>query len=183
MIIAHNKLFQSIKNAGLIILICFLAADVLLLSIQNQKLKNALEKQHGLALVKGQKAPEFTAWKLNGGKVMIEYDKPTLLFIFTTQCDACIDNLYNWRQIADGYKNSNLNIVGVSLDDLQETDEFVFFNEITFPVYIHPDSIFQREFNIRATPQTIAVDKRGKVRKSWPGLLDSQRQQEIVDMF
>jgi len=143
-IIAHNKLFQSIKNAGLIILICFLAADVLLLSIQNQKLKNALEKQHGLAL---------------------------------------IDNLYNWKQIADGYKNSNLNIVGVSLDDLQETDEFVFFNEITFPVYIHPDSIFQREFNIRATPQTIAVDKRGKVRKSWPGLLDSQRQQEIVDMF
>jgi peroxiredoxin len=156
-----------------------------LLTLQNRELKIRLamvvDKQ---VLRPGEIVPAFSAIYLNNEQCQIQYQggiAKTLLFVFSTKCDACRKNLPHWADIVRMVQQrKDCRVIGVSLNELDNSRKFVESHSITFPIVVPSDSVFPREYKVSATPQTILVDSTGLVQNIWTGVLDSLKDTEVL---
>jgi len=181
---SFGKTFQRITG---IIVVAFLAVEVILLSTQNRELKNRLAMLLGNgiygSLKAGETVPPFTANDINGNSVEITYDNmnsKTLLLVFSTTCSACERNLPNWSEIASRLKGSSRRVIGISLDAPDSTRQYVLENELQFTVLVPAEKKFLQDYKISYTPQTIVINPQGRVKQIWNGVLDSQQKAEAI---
>lgn len=166
-----------------------LLALMSLLVVQNHELKNRLALMvDSRALSVGDTFHDFPAWDLAGNHVDIQYPQHdslvTLLFIFSTDCKPCADNLPQWVTIAkalEGFKQCR--ILGVSLDSLEPTRQFVEKNGLSFAPVVPAVPQFSRRYKISGTPQTIVLDGYGHVMGVWAGVLDSLKNDEMLKVI
>ena len=155
----------------------FLSIQVIVLAIQNRELKSKLslliyEKD---TLQEGDEAKPFIAQDLNGNVAAFfqnkNDDKKSLLFIFSTGCKACELNMQNWIALADTLFSKNLDVIGLSINSISETINFVQKFSLNFTLYSINDENFTNNYKANKTSQTILVDENNLVIRAWVGIL------------
>ncbi len=183
----NKKTFLAvIKNSFAIAVFFFLSIQTIILSVQNKQLKEKLDSitVDKNVLQKGETANIFSAYNLSSGRqenvsFTNSPGQKTLLFIFSTHCSACKINLPNWLNLSKYYFEKNVRVIGISIDPANPTNEYIESNHFNFPVLIAYDPKFKFDYKAYITPQTIIVDDNGFIIKSYPGILDNYRINEI----
>jgi peroxiredoxin/uncharacterized membrane protein YphA (DoxX/SURF4 family) len=184
---AKASFWKNLQRLTGFLVIFFLAVEVALLSKQNGELKSRLamligDGKNG-SLKPGDMASPFKATNLEGEQLEITYDRAaakTLLLIFSTSCGACERNLRKWAEIASKSMEDHQRIWGIFLNSLTKTKEYVFKNDIKYPVFVSSDTAFIKSYRIFAVPQTILIDAQGRVEQVWSGVLDSLQKREVI---
>lgn len=163
-----------------------LAVEVYILASQNKELKkeiSAAGRQPEL-LKEGDAVPPFWATTVDGKSQEISYNESGrlhLLFVFNTTCPACKENLPNWNEISQKRNNRACAVVGVSFHSLELTKKYVLEKGVKFEVLVPRDSVFVKNYKPNAIPQTLLIERGGKVRKVWTGILSPENKKEIAN--
>lgn len=130
------------------------------------------------------RVPPIEARDVDGNPVFINYtgsERPTVLYVFTPQCDWCTRNLANVRTIAN-HAGERYRFVGLSLSS-DQLREYISRNNIDYPVYTElPDSV-RSAYMLGGTPQTIIVSAEGRVIKNWMGAYSHGLRQDVEEYF
>lgn len=106
----------------------------------------------------------------NGRPVRVNYtdsEMPTVLYVLSPGCQWCAINAENIKAIA-GQTGNRYRIIGVSLSDEGLADHLASV-KYPFPVLggISPET--KKAYALGPTPQTIVVDRGGRVLRTWLG--------------
>ena len=71
-------------------------------------------------------------------------------------------------------------VLGISLSSADLTRKYILENGLSYPVLVPSDQTFAREYKPSSTPQTILIDRAGRVEKVWRGVLDSLQMEELL---
>lgn len=168
--------------------IFILAIDVVFLTIQNRKLKSAIQSYTKAAiepLKSGEKVEPFKVISLNGDTIDFAYtdsEKRYLLFVLSTTCPHCENNLIHWQDLIDGIDNNKVNIFGISISDHDKTLRYVSEKRVGFYTCSIADTNFTKEYKIPGVPETILVSGGGVVEKVWIGELNDEHINEIKNI-
>ena len=166
------------------IFLVVLAIQVLYLAKQNRDMQALLTPSPIPTLEVGEEVAAQPVQDVSGGQQTLSFagsDKETLLFVFNTTCPACKQNQTNWKELYEAVQD-RYNVVGVSLHPQPETQAYIEENQLPFPVVL-PESIeaFAGAFKIQAIPQTIHVDRDGKVREVKVGALNKDAMAQLSE--
>jgi peroxiredoxin len=128
----------------------------------------------------GQKAPDFTAWTLEGEPVTLtDYAGRTVAFVFMSpNCRPCREQLPEFMAAQAKARQNGVEVVVVSDADEAETALFIDEFDVQLPVLVAPRerSSFLVDFKVHGTPSYCAVDAQGKVLDAGPGLFRLYRE-------
>ncbi len=105
----------------------------------------------------------YTLKKLIGKVVIVDF--------WATWCPPCRREIPHLVNFYEKYKDKGLIILGVSNEDTVTLDNFKKENNITYPILLGNNEVFQK-FGVRSIPHTIFIDKKGNVRKTQIGYSD-----------
>ncbi len=169
-------------------LITILTIDVVLLTLKVNKLETYIQNTSVISpvdpLKPGDQVNSFTAQSLDGSQQTISYSDTQstyLLFVLSTTCPHCEENLTKWRSIVEKIGEECF-IVGVSIHDVKQTMQYIVDKDIPFYMVSVADTSFQTSYRISGVPATILIDSGGRVAKSWTGKLDDGQVDDIVTL-
>jgi len=171
---------RNIYSTFLHLTLLVLAIEVAILAKQNHELKEKI----GQSLESLKIGDYFAMDDLVSLQPDYRIDSTSryLLFIFTTTCPFCKQNLEHWNQVANKTWESNTHKLGISLDGVDETSRYLKDNNVVFPVVCSRDAKnFQKKNKIEIVPTTVARNDVGKVENMWAGLLNQKEIQEVID--
>ena len=108
--------------------------------------------------------------------------KVVLLNFWATDCGGCVLEIPAIIDVQAGYRNKGFTVVGVSMDipyeSLKNADEawgkvksFITKKKINYPILMGRESLF-KEFGLTQLPDTLLIDKAGKVAAVYVGIID-----------
>lgn len=131
--------------------------------------------------------PDFVLPDLEGKPHSIaEWDGKILLINFwATWCPPCRDEIPDFLEVRDAYKDKGFEIVGVAIDDADSVRDFVDVLEIDYPI-LHgkgdAQAISQRYGNRSgALPYSVLIDREGHIRFSGAGRLPRASLEKAID--
>jgi putative oxidoreductase len=187
--ILERKIFlRTAYNTLVFTLLFSLAIQTIIFALQNRELKNRimLLTTDREVLKPGEIAKTIDAINMDGCKVKLDYDKnktKSILYLFSVGCNPCKKNLPNWINITKTLQNKNIIVFGVAMDSVISIKRYAKNNGINFMVYSILEDEFKINYKVFVTPQTILIDKHGKVIKVWQGLLNESSRKEILGMI
>jgi peroxiredoxin len=177
-----KKWFQILT----LLVILSLSIEVVWLSVQNRRMKlmlSSLTPAHQVEPLKaGERVGPVRLQLIGGGTTELKYDEPKnkhLLFIFSTTCPHCEKTMPAWDTIAQKTSSNNCSIIGISVDSIRQTTEYVLKKKLAFYVSSVSDSGFIKNYKIPGWPETILVESGGIVQKTWVGELSPEQIAEI----
>lgn len=148
-----------------------LAAQVVYLVQQNQALKNPAPRPQ---LAAGDAMEPMPVQRLDGVETVLDFaasDGETVLLVFTTTCPVCEQNQGVWKDLYSRF-DGHYDIVGISVGDIPATQEYATDHDLPFPIFVPTEpGEFPSTYKISAVPQTILLDRHGKVKQKWSGPL------------
>jgi len=135
-------------------------------------------------LLPGAKAPEFSAYELDGQKRLLNYAEanvPTVLYVFTPDCHWCARNLENIRSVVDA-AGDRFRFLGVSLSD-EDLPTYLSQNKLPFHVYQTPSEDVRIAYGFNSTPSTIVISPSGSVLQYWKGAYSEDLATEVEGYF
>jgi peroxiredoxin len=176
--------------SGLIVIIVILMIQNFFLVRKNDALLRKLESAKASLsersmLSKGDTVYAFRALGLDGERVLIDPRNKkgkTLLFMFSTRCPFCAKNVEHWNRIVKQTAGMQIQILGISIDSLERTGEFISRHGALFPPFsIVNDTTIFRRLRLELVPQTLLLDPTGRVLHVWGGLLNDTQSKEVID--
>ncbi|HEV8538893.1 MAG TPA: redoxin family protein [Bacteroidota bacterium] len=171
------------------LVITSLILEVIFLARQNYELKEMLKPASTInqaeRLKPGEKVETIKLNTLDGSTKNLTYNEPSakyLLFVLSTTCPHCSNNLARWQTIADRCNDEGFYVVGISIHDLELTRKYISSKKIGFNLTSCSDSSFTRKYKISAVPETILISGDGTVEKTWVGELTEEQVSEIVGL-
>ncbi len=110
--------------------------------------------------------------------------KRLCLLFFSTKCPACSENVSFWNKV---YESSSINMSMLALceGDTSLLKRYINLFEIKYPVGLNANarnSIFAKN-GINFVPTAIIVNENNEIEKIWKGVLDSNKQMDIIKTF
>ena len=124
------------------------------------------------AALVGKKAIDFNMKDLDGNDLSLEQyrGKVVLLDFWAVWCGPCIAEMPNVKQVYEKYKDENFQIIGISLDESQDTLVGYLEKEgITWPQFFDGNGWRNQVagmYGINAIPHTYLIDGEGVIRKA-----------------
>jgi peroxiredoxin len=172
------NLYQLVVHVAIV----FLAIEVVVLAKQNRELK---ETQDFTKLEPLKAGDVFELSGLRGASPIETFpDHPQyqIIFVFTTSCPFCTQNISAWRQIEEKGLNEGIPVIGISLDGRDKTFEYAKLHSLTYPIFFPGEAkSFERRNRIKGVPRTIFRGPNGKVEKIWNGRLSESDVEEVRD--
>src|ERR1044072_1872590 len=131
----------------------------------------------------GDAVPPIESVDLKGNPAKVSYadsGKKHLLFIFTTHCPACLDQMPKWDTISQQAASSSSVILGISVDSREETVANLNGNLTHLNTIVAPDQSFVRTYRVNAFPQVMIVSRQGVVEWVHIGKLDDGQVNEML---
>jgi peroxiredoxin len=157
-----------------------------LLVLQNRQLKSVGGGESASLLKPGTKAESFHFRDLGGKDSMFEYTSTQvrqLFFVFTTTCPHCQNSLAEVQHLVDlTIEKGDVNIVGISLDNPEQTLKYFTDNRLRFPLLSVGDD-FIREYGTYSVPMFVLLKGDGTVIKTWRGELNTDSRGEILSLI
>jgi peroxiredoxin len=151
-------------------------ALVATLGVQSRGMRRsimALERRAFLPYA-GMVVPVVEVTSLTGETVTIgdpAVEKRQVLLFFTTTCGYCRETLSAWQQIADSLGVLGHEAIGVSLDSLRPTIDYVREHALTVPVVELADRRMRALYRAKGVPITLVVAEGGRVLHARMGAL------------
>lgn len=171
--------FRSVLRGLPLLALAAAATLVVVLANQNRRLTidagRLRVRDHYLH--KGLVVPPFEAQTLTGSTVMVGSDDPghkQILFLFTTTCSYCRENLATWNALAEEMTfrgDGTVQVTGISLDSQAATARYMNENMVRFSVVHFPTEKIARYYRADAVPVTVVLNDDGVVLLGRPGVL------------
>lgn len=157
-----------------------LVVAILLLVEKNSDYRKLLEKKVYTQLRLGDSFNDLVLIDFNNLTINLNTfpSIPKVLYVFSTDCPYCSENLNFWNKAFRYYK-SQFDFIGISIDDIDKTKKYTTSNKIDFEVYLPTDPNFRESYRISGVPQTIILDDSNAVIKYWLGLLNEESTTEF----
>lgn len=139
-----------------------------------------------IGLQKGQAAPDFMAQTLSGEQMTLkDYTHPVALIFISTTCGPCEQLLPEFERIGSLAAQSGVDLILVSGDALEQTQNYAREHNIHLPVLVAPrdGNSFFTDYQITGAPAFCYIDKQGRVQAAgvpggrlqgeWKALSDS----------
>lgn len=156
----------------------------LLLTIALIRERNARKPQ---SLKAGQRAPHFTAESLDGDRFTLSsYTGRAVAFLFVgAHCSACREALPRYNKLYPNALKAGVQLVLVSVDDIDETRAFVEESIVDVPVLIapHGHNPFMKDYKIAGTPSYCLISAEGVVQSSGFAIANSSEWKALTDSW
>jgi thiol-disulfide isomerase/thioredoxin len=130
----------------------------------------------GLVPIQARKhAPDLSVTDIAGTRIALSQyrGKVVLLDFWAVDCGLCVTEIPWWVQFDKKYHDKGLQPIG--LDMLKESPSYIkpFMQkwQMNYPVALGNDDI-QKRFQVEGLPETILIDRQGRVAVSQAGLAD-----------
>ena len=119
----------------------------------------------------GDKAPDFTLPGINGKDVSLsQYQgRVVLLNFFADWCPPCRQEIPDFIELENSYKNKGFSVIGVALVSMKDAKNFADKVGINYPVLIDDGKASNAYGSIRAIPATFVIDKSGRIARKYIG--------------
>ena len=184
------------KNIGIVIIL------VLVVTMLSTYIKNELDKSTAISsdvlgtelelgeeigLEKGQFAPDFTLYNIQGEPVTLSdlRGKKVVLNFWATWCPPCEAEMPHMQKYYEKYRETdNVEIVGVNVtyhrEKIERVEQFLKSYDITFPIVLELEETVSRQYELLTLPSTFMIDAEGKIQKTIVGPLDLDTLRENV---
>ena len=127
-----------------------------------------------MALASGAKAQEFALKTTTGQPVILsELIKrgPVVVAFFKVSCPTCQYAFPYFQRLSEVYKPEAVSVVGISQNDLSDTEAFMKKYGVTFPVAIDDSRhyVVSNAYKLTNVPTAYLVDRDGKIQVSSVG--------------
>lgn len=134
------------------------------------------------------KGPDFTLENLDGNLVELYKevgDGPILLSFWATWCKPCLEELNEYKQIYNEYKDKGFKMYAISTDDentVAKVKPLVKSKGYNFPVLLDTNSDAVRLYYAQSVPYSVILDKKGMIIYSHLGYMkgDEVKVKQIV---
>lgn len=102
--------------------------------------------------------------------------KMVLLNFWATWCPACKEDIATLEILNREYKNSGLEIIGISLDKkgLGEVDSFVQEMKIPYTILLGDETVVKSYGGLKGVPTSFLLDKEGRIVKRYSGQISHE---------
>lgn len=98
--------------------------------------------------------------------------------VFSMTCRFCIESIEFYKQLAKlGAERDNIRIIVVTPHPVVEAREFFRDKGVNIDEIVHADLA---DLSINATPTLLLIDQNGKVKDSWIGKLNLEKEKTII---
>ena len=175
----RNLRTKRLYSAFLHLAVVMLAIQVVILSNQNRRMKEAAGGSAPDGLKIGDTLVLQGVSPVNSRLILDTTSARQLVFIFTTSCPFCKQTVPMWNKLAARLQRS-IPIIAISLDSRDSTIEYVKGNNLSFAVAFPLDAgRFKKLNKIVGVPMTLVRENSGKVLRLWKGKLDSLKALEV----
>jgi peroxiredoxin len=128
----------------------------------------------GSAVEVGDKAPDFSLTDINGKTVSLSAfnGKVVILDFFASWCPPCRQEIPDFIELEESYKDKGFAMVGVALVKADDAKEFAGRMRINYPVLVDDGKASEVYGPIRSIPTTFVIDKNGNIAKVYIGYRD-----------
>ena len=136
--------------------------------------------------VTGTRRPALRLPGLDGTtRSLAEFDGQVILLNFwATWCPPCLREIPALMEVQSELGDAGFQVVGLALDGMQATNEFVAEHDVNYPVLVSSDDGFavSRAFgNVPSTlPYSVVIDREGIIRAIHRGALTREQATEMV---
>jgi TonB family protein len=125
----------------------------------------AASKPSASAELTGHDAADFTLKDLDGNEVSLHKlkGKVVVLDFWATWCAPCLIELPHIEKLHNELKDRGVVFLGINNEDADTAREFMHGKGYTFPSLIDADKEVDQRYEIQVIPQTIVIDKTGKI--------------------
>lgn len=177
---------RLLDPATAVLIIAIVAAIFFLVSFskKNVALEKEVERLAGYATAQpGDAVPPIESIDLDGRPAAVSYadERRRLLFIYTSYCNVCAEQLPVWSRIADETRGDGLQLHLISVDDADETRSHLGGKYQNLNVVMAPSpSSFARTYRVNGFPQVMLVSGRGVVEWVHSGRLTDEAINELI---
>lgn len=123
--------------------------------------------------------PPYTVVSLTGEMVALHESRGrvTVLNIWATWCGPCRKEMPSLQKLHRQFQDRGLNVVGVNVDAPQadqskRIEELTHRLRIDYTILLDPEQKFVRTFRAIGVPQTLLIDRSGRILRHWRGEFD-----------
>ena len=130
----------------------------------------------------GQPAPAIAAFDLQGNKVSLTdwQDKPIILSFWSETCGMCLAELKTLEKTALNYPDK-IHLIGINVDgENADTQAVVEKYQLTMPIIKDQLKITAERYQLKGTPTSFFIDRQGKIRHKFEGLVSEK---ELIALF
>ncbi len=112
-------------------------------------------------------APDFSLQSLDGSTVRLSDLKGQVVLInfWATWCAPCREEMPLLDAIYQKYNRLGVELLGINVeDDASGAQKYLNETPVTFPILFDPDGRVSKQYQVKAMPSTILVDRHGNVR-------------------
>lgn len=156
-------------------------------AISSDAIGTELELGEEIGLEKGQFAPDFTLYNIQGEPLTLSdlRGKRVVLNFWATWCPPCEAEMPHMQKYYEKYRETdNVEIVGVNMtyykEKVERVEQFLKSYDITFPIVLEMEESVSRQYEILTLPSTFMIDTEGKIQKTIVGPLDLDTLRENV---
>jgi len=134
------------------------------------------------------KGPDFTLEDLDGDLIELNQevgDGPILLSFWATWCKPCLEELNEYKEIYNEYKDKGFKMFAISTDDentVAKVKPLVKSKGYDFPVLLDTNSDAVRLYYAQSVPYSVILDKNGMIIYSHLGYMkgDEVKVKQII---
>ena len=112
-------------------------------------------------------APDFSLTSRDGSVVQLSSLKGNVVLInfWATWCAPCRQEMPLLDAIYRKYNRLGFEMLGVNVeDDAKGAERYLAETPVTFPILFDPTGKVSKQYNVKAMPSTVLVDRQGNVR-------------------
>ncbi|MCG3156024.1 MAG: Thiol-disulfide oxidoreductase ResA [bacterium] len=165
--------------------IIVLALGLGLTACQEQQQAQQTAGRPSQAVPESEKLADFTLPTLAGESVNLrsfEGEKVVVVNFWATWCGPCRREIPDFNEVYANYRERGVEFLGISLDDdpRAAVPAFMARIPIAYPVLIGSPEIATR-YNVNGIPQTIIIDRAGRVVSNFVGMLSAGQLREVLE--
>jgi thiol-disulfide isomerase/thioredoxin len=166
--------------------VLLLAVNIALIH-QNRQLKSQLSvPSPNLEVAHGTQMPDLKGFDAAGKPLDVQYGKDSrkvLVLVYSPVCGFCEQNWPKWDQLISGLDRGAVRLVAVDVTATTKQPFIVQHKMADLPVFVQIDPRDTLDYRFHLTPQTILLDRDGKVEKEWTGVLNDSSVSELKQLI
>ncbi len=103
-------------------------------------------------------------------------DDGGVVMFLRLDCKPCGTMVAHWQELRDAGELAGVTTVGITGDDPSLVEPYRRDKGLSFPIYLDPDDVFVRDWEVRGVPYVVVVGPDGAVRQTFmvPDQIDTE---------